>query len=565
MLSGRRRRGPSYDALVLRRGGIWGAMAVAALCALTAACSGGDGRGDGRGDGGDGGGGGAGPELPALTAVRGERPAVVDDQGRQVTLRGVNVNSLVEYARANDELAPTLPVTDDDWDAMAAEGFSVVRLLVSWSRLEPERGEVDGEYVESVRDAVRDAAARGMYTVLDMHQDAWGPHVATPEGVACPPGLEPAIGWDGAPAWATPAAGVNACRGGGREDSDLVRESWRRFYADEDGVRSSLVAVWEHLAAELSAEPGVAGYDLLNEPGHAPGDATVTTDGLAEFYREAIAGVRAGERTAGAGPKPAFFEYTVTGSPVPTDFSDDPALVFAPHVYGSSIAPLSVEQNWAYAAFLAGEYGTALWAGEYGWFGDPADDLPEVRTFGRQEDQHLAGSAWWQWRQACGDPHSVGTPGGTPADVIVEYRNNGCPGDRDLGVVDEWHEVVSRPYPRAAPGRLRSVESDGATRTLRLAADGAEPGATLDLWVPGDQEPVATGQGIAAVEARAVDGGWRVTAKVCTASYEATIGGAGDAAPPTCPAGQASPRVGGVKGRVPDGEAMTADPALRRQ
>lgn len=90
--------------------------------------------------------------------------------------------------------------------------------------------------------------------------------------------------------------------------------------------------------------------------------------------------------------------------------------------------------------------------------------------------------------------------------------------------------MVARPYPRAAPGRLVSVESDGASRTLALAADGAEPGATLDLWVPGDDEPVATGEDIAAVEARAVDGGWRVTATVCAPSYEATIGGEG--APP---------------------------------
>lgn len=525
---------------MLRVGGFRGAIAVVALCALTASCSGGGDDDSGDGDGADVGGEAA-PELPALTAVRGDRPAIVDDQGRQVTLRGVNLNSLAEYAQANDELAPTLPVTDDDWDAMAAEGFSVVRLLVSWSRLEPERGRVDAGYVDEIRDAVDDAASRGMYTVLDMHQDAWGPHVATPEGVACAAGLEPAIGWDGAPRWATPEAGANSCRGGGREDSDLVREAWRRFYADEDGVRSSLVAVWEHLAAELSAEPGVAGYDLLNEPGNAPGDATATADGLARYYREAIAAVREGEQAAGTGgPKPVFFEYSVTGSPVPPDFSDDPALVFAPHVYGGSIAPLTVEQNWAYVDSLAGGYRTALWVGEYGWFGDPADDLPEVRTFGQQEDQHLAGSAWWQWRQACGDPHSVGSPGGTPAAVIVEYRNNGCPGDRDLGVVDEWHEVVARPYPRAAPGRLASVESDGAGRTLALTADGAEPGATLDLWVPGDDEPRVTGEGIAAVEARAVAGGWRVTATVCTPAYEAAIGGEGDAppAPPrACPSG----------------------------
>ncbi|MCU1352540.1 MAG: hypothetical protein JWM05_1749, partial [Acidimicrobiales bacterium] len=422
------------------------------------------------------------PAPPTLRALRGPATAIgaddpaappglgriVDAHGRQVLLRGVNVNSLAEYARARRDLQPTVPVTGADWDRMAAEGFTAVRLLVSWSRLEPAPGRIDAGELDRIRAAVRAAAQRGLVTVVDMHQDAWGPYVATPPGVRCPPGKQPAIGWDGAPAWATPKAGVNSCRGGSREDSELVRTAWDRFYADTGGVQRHLVAVWRRLANELAGEPGLGGYDLLNEPGVGHDNVTSVT-GLERYDDRAIAAIRGGERAAKVAAKPIFFEYTVFGQAVRPGFNADPGLVFAPHIYGGSIGPLSVDQNWDYALSLAKGYGTAMWSGEYGWFdAEPTKASPKVRRYGQREDAgasaaHAAvGGAWWQWRQACGDPHSVGAPGGTPAAVIVEYQDNGCPGDRNLGVVPAWHEVVSRPYPRATPGRIASLRSDGA-------------------------------------------------------------------------------------------------------
>ena len=194
-------------------------LVLAGALALTSvvACSGGTGDSDDTADG-------TGtaaeaqpglPPLPRLHAVRGDHPAIVDEEGRQVILRGINLNSLAEYARANPDFDPVRPLTDDEWDAMAAEGFDAVRLLVSWSRLEPERGRIDESYVDEIRRAVRDAAARDMYTVVDMHQDAWGLDVATPPGVDCASGTEPSTGWDGAPAWATPDARANSCRTAG--------------------------------------------------------------------------------------------------------------------------------------------------------------------------------------------------------------------------------------------------------------------------------------------------------------------------------------------------------------
>ena len=97
--------------------------------------------------------------------------------------------------------APTADLTDADWRAMESLGFSVVRLVVHWSRLEPTRGAIDAAYLDRVDAYVKAAAAHGLYTVIDMHQDAWGKHIATPRDVVCPEGTEPAKGWDGAPRW----------------------------------------------------------------------------------------------------------------------------------------------------------------------------------------------------------------------------------------------------------------------------------------------------------------------------------------------------------------------------
>src|SRR5262245_45341089 len=167
-------------------------------------------------------------KLAPLHAARGPNAAIFDDAGREVRLRGVNVNSLGDYYQADPALPPVVPVTDADWADMAKQGFNVVRLLVSWSSLEPTRGEFDDAYIERVHDAVDAAAAHGMYSVVDMHQDAWGKFIATPPGTTCAAGTEPAIGWDGAPEWATLTDGADTCRpaGGSRESSEAVMTAW---------------------------------------------------------------------------------------------------------------------------------------------------------------------------------------------------------------------------------------------------------------------------------------------------------------------------------------------------
>jgi endoglycosylceramidase len=207
------------------------------------------------------------PPLERLAATRGESPAVVDRGGRHVLLRGVNVNQLGDYYQANPAIDPVIPLTEEDFDRIASLGFDSVRLLVHWSALEPTRGAFDQAYVARIRQAVRWAEERGIYTVLDMHQDAWGKHVDTPPEEECAPGFSRAVGWDGAPEWATFTDGLPTCRAGGvRELSFAVGQAWQSFWADRDGIQGRLVETWARLAREFATDPAIAGYDLLNEP-----------------------------------------------------------------------------------------------------------------------------------------------------------------------------------------------------------------------------------------------------------------------------------------------------------
>jgi len=465
------------------------------------------------------------PALPALArlhATRGATPMVVDAAGRQVLLRGVNVNGLGDYYQGNATYPTVLPLTDDDFREMAQYGFNTIRLVLSWSALEPEPDRISEGYLSRIRAAVDAAKRHGLYVVLDMHQDAWGKYIASPPGTVCAPGREPSIGWDGAPEWATFTDGKGTCRVTGvRELAPAVGAAFNNFYDDRDGIQTHLIRTWAALVRAFASEDAVAGYDLFNEPHFATG-LSGTAPRLAAFYTRLVDAIRSAEGTAGGFSHIVFFEPVITWpSPdtAPPNFTDDPNIVFAPHNYAESITGfnmLTIEQGFTRAAADAAQYGTTFWIGEWGWFSDPPQTQEKVVRYAREEDRHHVGGVWWQWKQACGDPHSIGTPGGEPPPELLHFHRSTCPGDAQRGVVDEWAVILSRPYPRAAPGQLVTLESDGLAGKLHLTGNTTATGADLDLWVPdrGRGTPRITGTGIGPPRIVDVPGGYRVFAPV---------------------------------------------------
>lgn len=491
----------------------------------------------------------AAPVLSKLHVERGEFARVVDETGSQVLLRGVNVNSLGDYYQADRQLPPVVALTATDWDEMASIGLDSVRLIVSWSFLEPTRGTFDKTYVAKVKAAVAAAKAHGLYVILDMHQDAWGKYIATPAGTACPVGTEPNAGWDGAPEWATITDGASTCRQpGNRESAPAVKAAFNNFYDNRDGIRDEFVNTWAQLATVFAKEPAVAGYDLLNEPNVSDvGD--VVSPKYTELMSRAIGTVRAAETMAGGFSHVVFAEPLVLfplGGTVPTGALNDPNLAFAPHNYWESISDiLTIEHGFAVDTSTAKPLGVPLWIGEYGWFDTGEASLAELRRYAVAEDAALASGAWWQWSQACGDPHFHSTTGAVADAVRVHLITAKCPGDSDPHVTTQFASVLGRAYPRRAPGHLVSLTSDPDTGLMRLTgrADGAQPGAELVVWIParsGVAMPAVSGTAIGSPEVTKADGGWFVSTKV-GCDYTLEVGGQSGDASTSLPRGDLAP------------------------
>jgi endoglycosylceramidase len=509
-----------------------GAASVSVALLVGACVAGGDPGGVGSGGGGGGKGRSPVRELAPLSVARSGRLRIVDDRGREVLLRGANLNALGDYHQADPALPPTHPPTDADWDEMAANGFSVVRLIVSWSALEPERGVFDEGYLDRIRAAVDEAAERGLYTVVDFHQDAYGKFVATPDGTVCPAGTEAAIGWDGAPEWATLTDGQSTCRPPGyREGAPAVQAAFRNFYANADGIRAAFVDTVARVAGELADEPAVAGYDLLNEPNLVLPTAQ-TTARYTELVGDLVTSIRAAESDAGGFPHLLFLEpivlFPLPGTMPAEGFTADRDIVFAPHNYAESIGPriLTVEQTMDFGTVTAGQRGWPLWIGEYGIFETTPEKLDVLRRLAAAQDRALVGGAAWQWRQHCGEPHTVGNPGNVAQGRVVQLNFVDCPGDRDGGPNESFLRIVGRSYPRAAPGELTEVVSDPATGALRVAGTTQAGGrrGELVVWLRGDDDPEIDVSGLSRPRVTPVDGGAYVTARPTGGAYRLTIG-----------------------------------------
>ncbi|KQP01775.1 cellulase family glycosylhydrolase [Leifsonia sp. Leaf264] len=444
--------------------------------------------------------------------LRAEGDIITDGDGNQVLLRGVNVNQLVDFYAPDPDVATTRPLTEDDFAGISAQGFNVVRLNLSWSALEPERGDFDEAYLGRITDAVDWAKQYGIRTVLDMHQDSWF-NGATADGTQCRPGTDPMWGYDGAPEWATITDDAPRCQFQGRDISPAGNRAFQHFYFDTDGVQSALVDTWGRLAAVFHDEPSIAGYDLLNEPGFGETAPVTTSYLLGRYYDRAIEAIRA----AGA-PQIVFVEPSIFWSGLgfdsgpPPAFTDDANIVFSPHLYAESltmdrslgIPPIvGMDRQFTLAERVAAGYGAPLWSGEYGYWGEEEDVVDRLQRYAAAEDAHLLGSAYWVWKQACGDPQNGIGPTGNGL-MVQDCETGG-----DAAPRDDLLQILTRAYPRSAPGALTSLRGDGAQ--IEFAGTTQERGCGLEVWIPGDAEPEFTVTGIADVETTAVEGGWSVT------------------------------------------------------
>lgn len=194
-----------------------------------------------------------------MSKIRASGNRFLDEHGRHVLLHGIN---MVCKDKSRGYIGDW---NDDDFLRLKRWGFNVIRLGVIWDAVEPEPGMYDREYLERLRGFIRMARRYDLYVYLDMHQDLFTAFT-DPSG---------AVHGDGAPAWAAMTDGEVFVPSELWSDAYLfngaVQRAFDHFWnnapgPDGTGIQDRYAMAWHQVAAALSAEPNVIGYDLMNEP-----------------------------------------------------------------------------------------------------------------------------------------------------------------------------------------------------------------------------------------------------------------------------------------------------------
>ncbi len=318
-------------------------------------------------------------------ALRVDGRHFVDPAGRVVVLRGVNL-------AGDSKVPPFIPIDDPrQLDPIVRLGFNCVRLVISWEAVEPRPGKFDQGYLARMKSIAAECSARGLYVIVDVHQDGFSRYLSRGSG-------------DGFPPWAaSPRARLHAPNNGPSSSNWPVlmaldpgmHKSFADFYSDANGVRTLYLRMVGLLAREFSAIPLVIGYDMLNEPwGNERRE-------IAPLHADAAKAIQAEHPSAILffGGHVSTISGTQTFLPRP-GFS---GAAYAPHYYKLSVIFTAawygetgmIDRAFGHMNRKVDEWGVPLFVGEFGVAADTKRGGDFVAyIYDRLDDSFASGAQW---------------------------------------------------------------------------------------------------------------------------------------------------------------------------
>ena len=476
------------------------------------------------------------------------RPYISDDQGRLILLHGATPASLIDlgssannptsdmpthypidpaaYANGqcpqNSSQSRYPPLCQSDIDAMAAMGFNSIRLPVSWSLLEPRRGEFSQTYLDRVAQVVEWAGSAGLYVIIDMHQNAYS------KFVGAGPGVDLTYN-SGAPQWATNTDGLpSRVFQSKRELNAAVFQAFTNFWYDRAGIQDEYIKTIAFIASRFKDNSTVAGYSLFNEPQPGwslpPGYEDLL---LFPFYRRVI------DAITGAGDglpcwtgffMPASCGYPdlgvhdqrhlvfletglmreITDSPTHLGLpvSSYPNVVLSIHGY-THIYTLDqllfkenpenanypwggFDQSYSTADSEARAMNVALFVAEFG--DDPKEDAFEVTNQLLEQEKHGVGSAFWTWKENGNPGWGVYDP--PPAGSTA---SSGC-------LRPARERLLARVYPAASADPSADFHYDPTTGAFTMSAAGAQGGPPTVITIPHEVTGAVSSHGAVSIQ-----------------------------------------------------------------
>jgi len=383
---------------------------------------------------------------------------VTDRSGRVLILHGLNmVYKLPPYAPGASGFGA------DDAAFLARHGFNVVRLGVIYGAVEPSPGVYDQRYLGKIARTVRQLSARGVYTLLDFHQDQYNER----------------FHGEGFPAWAVQDDGLPNSPDLGFPQNYLsmpaLQHAFDHLWADSPGpggvrLQERYAAAWGRVAQRFRRDSHVLGYDLFNEPwpgsDWAPCLAPAGCPGfdarLGTLEAKAIAAIRRSDRSHLVWYEPnVLFNQGFARTHLP-DFRDARAGMSF-HDYclgGESAATCARGERGALANALARSRATgdALLLSEFG----AATDTASLTRVADDADASLTG--WIEWAYCgCNDPTGSIPPSSEA--VVLDPRRP----PRGNNLVMPTLRALERPYPQALAGTPQKFRFDSSTLRFTLS------------------------------------------------------------------------------------------------
>jgi endoglycosylceramidase len=406
---------------------------------------------------------------------------LVDPQGRVVVVHGTNVvNKLAPYT------PQAIGFGADDADFLAANGFTVVRLGIIWAGVEPQPGAYDDGYIAQIRQTQQLLGSRGIYTLLDWHQDL----------------MNEMFGGEGFPTWAVDTGGLapeSPLRPFPDEyDDPASQAAWDNFLANRPGpggvgLQDRLAAAQRHVATSFVGDPWLLGYDVMNEPNEGSGTPPFSDPTVGAMQQRLLSAIRTVDRDHMVFYEPNML-YGISGELLPR--FNDPNAGMSYHSY--CYEPPTGLPEFIYQLTCGGVLnGAQANANDHSARTGNANILTEFGSAQPYVLRMVAGYAdtnmtsWAQWNYCgCGDPTTTIDP--DKEGIVINPRT--APSGANVNA--RSLAALTRPYPHRIAGTPTSWSFDTATKTFRAAWStsppaGATPtpGATTTIVLPRSAYP----------------------------------------------------------------------------
>ncbi|MDR0497840.1 MAG: cellulase family glycosylhydrolase [Treponema sp.] len=216
---------------------------------------------------------------------------IVDDKGRTLILRGVNLGGSSKIPSVKGESPATVSFVgrpfppeeaDDHFEKLKNWGFTFIRFVITWEALEHSGpGIYDESYIDYLRKILLSAGEKGISVLMDPHQDVWSRFT----------------GGDGAPAWTLEKLGMDPEKmdavGAAITRSPHGKMVWPVNYSlyaaatmftlffggnvfapevkiegesAKDFLSKKYIAAFRHCSRRLEDCKAIAGWGVMNEP-----------------------------------------------------------------------------------------------------------------------------------------------------------------------------------------------------------------------------------------------------------------------------------------------------------